>query len=137
VLSVRIMSKRRTSGAVSELVLGAERKAEDFLRDHPEAEEHVDKVVWLIEGFETPYGVEILATVHWAVERKGAKSLEEAVKLVQAWNPRKGDLFESSTSALLGNSSKQKAGSLRSLSSTAKLLARRAWELGCPTPSGW
>ncbi len=77
-----------------ELVPGAEREAEDFLRDHPDAEEHVEKVVRLIEGFETPYGMELLATVHWAVERKGATSLEEAVKIVQDWNPRKGDLFD-------------------------------------------
>jgi hypothetical protein len=38
--------------------------------------------------------VELLATVHWAVERKGATSVEEAVKIVQDWNPRKGGLFD-------------------------------------------
>jgi hypothetical protein len=77
-----------------ELVPGAESEAEDFLRDHPATEEHLEKVARLIEGFETPYGMELLATIHWAVERKGATSLGEAVRIVQDWNPRKGDLFD-------------------------------------------
>lgn len=77
-----------------ELVPGAERESEDFLRDHPDTEEHLTKVARLIEGFETPYGMELLATVHWTVEQKGATSLAEAVQIVQDWNPRKGDLFD-------------------------------------------
>jgi hypothetical protein len=93
--------------------------------DHPETEGHVERVVRLIEGSETPYGMELLATVHWTVERKGATSLEAAVKIVQDRKPRKGDLFDDSTSMLLGDASKQKAGSRRSLSSVPELRARR------------
>lgn len=84
----------RSSKSDIELVPGAEREAGDFLRGYPKAEQHLEKVVRLIEGFETPYGMELLATVHWAVERQGATSLDEAVRRVQDWNPRKGDLFD-------------------------------------------
>jgi O-acetyl-ADP-ribose deacetylase (regulator of RNase III) len=84
----------RSSKSDIELVPGAEREAGDFLQDYPETEERLEKVTQLIEGFETPYGMELLATVHWAVSRKGATSLEEAVRIVREWNPRKGDLFD-------------------------------------------
>jgi O-acetyl-ADP-ribose deacetylase (regulator of RNase III) len=53
------------------------------------------KVKKLIEGFETPYGMELLATVHWAsthVEKPPA-SEEEAVKLVHEWSERKAERF--------------------------------------------
>lgn len=77
-----------------ELLPGAEQEAEDFLRAHPEIEERLEKVTQLIEGFETPYGMELLATVHWAVSQKEATSLGEAVRIIRGWNPRKGDLFD-------------------------------------------
>ncbi|QIN80505.1 Appr-1-p processing protein [Rubrobacter marinus] len=76
-----------------ELLPGAEREAEDYLRDHPDTEGHLERVAALIEGFETPYGMELLATVHWAVAHKGATTFEEALRIVQDWSPRKGDLF--------------------------------------------
>ncbi len=77
-----------------ELLPGAEEEARSYLQAHPETEERLQRSARLIEGFETPYGMELLATVHWAVERKGAASLAETVQIVQDWNPRKGDLFD-------------------------------------------
>jgi hypothetical protein len=50
-------------------------------------------VACLIEGFETPYGMELLATVHWAVTQKGATTFEDALRIVREWTQRKGDLF--------------------------------------------
>ena len=34
-----------------------------------------------------------MATVHWVVSQKGAESVEDAMRIVQGWTPRKGDLF--------------------------------------------
>lgn len=76
------------------LLPGAEDEVRSYLREHPETEERLRRTAQLIEGFETPYGMELLATVHWAAEHKGATSLAEAVQIVQDWTPRKGDLFD-------------------------------------------
>jgi hypothetical protein len=76
------------------LLPGAEEEARRYLRNHPETEQSLQSAARLIEGFETPYGVELLATVHWAAQNKGVTSLEEAVKVIQDWTPRKGDLFD-------------------------------------------
>lgn len=76
-----------------QLLPGAKEASENFLQSYPESQEYIERVARLIEGFETPYGMELLATVHWAVSRKGAKSIEDAVQIVQDWTPRKGHLF--------------------------------------------
>lgn len=77
-----------------ELLPNAEEEAKSYLWEHPETEEQLQRAARLIEGFETPYGMELLATVHWAAEHKGATSLAEAVRIVQNWTSRKGDLFD-------------------------------------------
>jgi hypothetical protein len=43
----------------------------------------------LVEGFETPFGLELLATVHWVATRENAKDAEESAAKVYAWNERK------------------------------------------------
>jgi O-acetyl-ADP-ribose deacetylase (regulator of RNase III) len=83
-----------SGGSDIELLPGADDEAGIYLRKHPETEKRLQRAVRLIEDFETPYGVELLATVHWAAEHKGATSLAEAVQIVQDWTPRKGDLFD-------------------------------------------
>lgn len=67
----------------------AVRLADEFLRGHPETLERFDHVVRLIEGFETPFGMELLATVHWVATREGAGTPDEAVGATYAWNERK------------------------------------------------
>ena len=57
------------------------------------------QVAELIEGFDTPYGMELLATVHWVAHRGGPKSetpasdFATAAEQVHAWNPRKKKVF--------------------------------------------
>ena len=75
------------------LLLNGMEQAEAFLQDRVETRQHVKKVSDLIAGFETPYGMELLATVHWVASRDGAKDPDEAVRLVHAWSDRKKGLF--------------------------------------------
>jgi O-acetyl-ADP-ribose deacetylase (regulator of RNase III) len=57
----------------------ASKRAEEFLREHPETLRRFDHVVDLIEGFETPFGMELLSTVHWVAAREGAETVERAI----------------------------------------------------------
>lgn len=72
-----------------ELIPGAFQDADAFLKDHEAARERFDKVAKLVEGFETPFGLELLATVHWVATREGATSLDAAVARTYSWNERK------------------------------------------------
>jgi O-acetyl-ADP-ribose deacetylase (regulator of RNase III) len=83
-----------------ELLPGAVEAAEVFLAADSESRRRLARVAQLIEGFETPYGMELLATVHWAGANGGrdgappARNLNEAVNIVHAWNPRKQQIFK-------------------------------------------
>jgi len=72
-----------------ELKPEAATRAETFLRDHPDTRQRFDRVADLIEGFETPFGMELLSTVHWVARREGATTADEAVTKTYAWNDRK------------------------------------------------
>ena len=74
------------------LLLGAVKEADSFLKEEDsDAGKHLERVAELISGFETPYGMELLTSVHWVVskENHGATTKEEAVDAVHAWNDRK------------------------------------------------
>jgi O-acetyl-ADP-ribose deacetylase (regulator of RNase III) len=72
-----------------ELIGDAVRRSEVFLRDHPATQERFDRVSKLIAGFETPFGMELLATVHWVVQYERAANMDEAVERTYAWGDRK------------------------------------------------
>ena len=72
-----------------ELVPGAVRDAEAFLTKDGDTRSRFDRVGKLVEGFETPFGLELLATVHWVANHEKATGVEDAVAKVYAWNDRK------------------------------------------------
>jgi O-acetyl-ADP-ribose deacetylase (regulator of RNase III) len=63
--------------------------AEGFLAAHTESRQRFERVCDLASGFESAYGMELLATVHWVATQEGAKSAAEAVRLTREWNTRK------------------------------------------------
>lgn len=76
---------------------GAVEEADRYLTAHTESSqpslERLNRVVQLVEGFESPYGMELLATVHWVVAQEKAATLEATVSKVHAWNHRKRKLM--------------------------------------------
>jgi len=72
-----------------ELNLKAAEQAENFLAAHEITKQRFDQVANLIQGFETTYGMELLATVHWVAIQEQATTVEKAITQVHAWNQRK------------------------------------------------
>jgi O-acetyl-ADP-ribose deacetylase (regulator of RNase III) len=72
-----------------ELVAGATETATAFLESHPDTRNRFERVADLVQGFETPFGMELLATVHWVAAHEGARTSDEAIDGVYAWNERK------------------------------------------------
>ncbi|MGH2367720.1 MAG: type II toxin-antitoxin system antitoxin DNA ADP-ribosyl glycohydrolase DarG, partial [Chloroflexota bacterium] len=78
------------------VLAGASEAARAELAQAADAEARLERVSRLIEGFETPYGMELLATVHWVVVRedpRAAVDVERAVELAHTWNARKRQTF--------------------------------------------
>ncbi len=83
-----------------EILDGATEAAAQVLDGQPETAARLDRVAQLIEGFESTYGLELLATVHWAASRDDAGTprteplgLDAVDQIVRSWNHRKGQLF--------------------------------------------
>lgn len=78
-----------------EILDGASEEAEAFLSEHQEEHQRLARVNRLIEGFETPYGLELLSSVHWvAVHRSPvAQDQDTAVEGIARWNERKRQMF--------------------------------------------
>ena len=71
------------------LVPGAVEDAKDYLDQHDISRARFERVTKLVEGFESPYGLELLATVHWVMSREGATQHESVERQVYSWNARK------------------------------------------------
>ncbi|MCI0445689.1 macro domain-containing protein [bacterium] len=78
-----------------ELLPGAWDEAEKFLAGYAESLERLEKIAKLIEGFETPYGMELLSSTHWVAihSSPSANNLEDAIHAIQNWSPRKRRMF--------------------------------------------
>lgn len=71
------------------LVPGAVQDADQFLVDHQDTRNRFDRVVDLVQGFETPFGLELLSSVHWVTTRESAVTPEQVRERTYSWNDRK------------------------------------------------
>lgn len=76
-------------GKQLELVPGAVAEADALLQKHKDTHERFARVSELVEGFESPVGMELLATVHWLIQYEEVTSAEEAIAKTYSWNERK------------------------------------------------
>jgi hypothetical protein len=70
-------------------------KADAVLVEQPESMARLKRVADLIQGFETPYGMELLSSVHWVCTHNSPKATtaDAAVVGVHNWNDRKREMF--------------------------------------------
>lgn len=73
-------------------------EAEEFLssdssEDNANAQKLIDRLALLIEGYESPYGMELLSSVHYLVHTEKKPSCNEVVKAIQCWNDHKNNKF--------------------------------------------
>ncbi len=70
-------------------------EAEAFVdaHGHEALAERVRRVGELIDGFQSPYGMELLATIHWVAKHEGAVTQEQVLAAVRSWNERKKTLM--------------------------------------------
>jgi len=64
-------------------------QAEKLLSDNLVTLERFNRVSRLIEGFETPFGMELLATVHWVNRQESASNTRDAIARTHSWSERK------------------------------------------------
>ena len=93
---IRGYGDRQKPDTEIELLPEAIEAANEFLRDNDDSRKRLQKVSEVIEGFETPYGVELLSTVHWVSRyaKPPARDEDKAITAVFNWNERKRQMFK-------------------------------------------
>lgn len=78
------------------LLPGAVEEANFFLEKNVDSTERLTRVAKLIEGFETPYGMELLSSVHWLAKyhEPVAQNATIATAQLHAWTDRKRRMFK-------------------------------------------
>jgi O-acetyl-ADP-ribose deacetylase (regulator of RNase III) len=86
----------RSRGASIYVTEGTAPEVARVLAEHPDTVRRLQRVTRLIEGFETPYGMELLSTIHWLAAQDPRVHTEPsaAVQGLQAWSPRKRRRFQ-------------------------------------------
>ncbi len=72
-------------------------EADQFLAEgsHTALAQRVERVSYLIDGFQSPYGMELLATVHWVATREQrGQNFDQVLSAVHAWNKRKAKIMQ-------------------------------------------
>ncbi len=86
----------RVQKAEVRLLDNAIEEADVFLSGKDEYLENIKRIKRLVDGFETPFGMELLATVHWVVvhECNDSSTNKEIIEKVHQWSSRKKQLFQ-------------------------------------------
>jgi O-acetyl-ADP-ribose deacetylase (regulator of RNase III) len=71
------------------LVPGALEDTVSFLKNKAATQARLERVSKLVEGFESPFGLELLATVHWIASNQPVQTLDDVIALTYAWSERK------------------------------------------------
>lgn len=72
-----------------DVVPGAVEDADRFLAHKEETRHRFVRVADLVDGFETPFGLELLSTVHWVVLHNKVTGANEVIEQVYDWGTRK------------------------------------------------
>ena len=69
--------------------------AEDFLNEAAnDGAEIINKLSKLIQGYESPYGLELLSSVHWLAHHEGHYPIEKIIEEMMGWNDRKRNAYD-------------------------------------------
>lgn len=74
---------------VLKLKPGTVEEARALLERTDDTRTRFDRVADLVNGFESAFGLELLSTVHWVIEKHAPASRDDLIKLTYAWNERK------------------------------------------------
>ena len=78
------------------LIPNAIKKADDYLKNKIDSKKRLVEVAYVIKGFEYPYGVELLSSVHWVAKHytPPAVDVKSAIEAILNWSDRKRRSFQ-------------------------------------------
>lgn len=58
-----------------------------------ESDDKIKELALLIEGFESPLGMELLSTVHWCSQSSDSSKIDDVKECINQWSDRKREMF--------------------------------------------
>ena len=73
-----------------------EKEVLDYIENNADEKARIDRIASLMDGFETPYGMELLASVHWVVahDHISADKADTVIASIKEWDDRKARTFK-------------------------------------------
>lgn len=72
--------------------------ADEFLQDRSRSgEDIIMRLSHLIQGYESPYGLELLSSVHWLARHERHYPVEKIIEAMNGWSDRKRNTFDGAT----------------------------------------
>lgn len=72
-----------------ELLPGVVERAREALAKQPDTHERFERVAAIVDGFETPSGLELLASVHWLATREDLSDTAKVTERLHDWTAKK------------------------------------------------
>lgn len=76
-----------------ELVPGALEDAKRHILDRSEVAERIDRVRELVDGYESQYALELLASVYWLIKKGNSTDAATVTRELRNWNSHKAGLY--------------------------------------------
>jgi O-acetyl-ADP-ribose deacetylase (regulator of RNase III) len=76
------------------LVENAAKEARAFVEKDAPLHSNMEVVAALIDGFEDPFGLELLSSVHWVAKQAPEAGVDDVIRMVQSWSDRKRRLMK-------------------------------------------
>ena len=89
------------------IVPTAVEESRQVLETDDDTEQQFEAIASLIKGFETPFGLELLATTHWAYTAAERRTVDEISNFYASWNVRKSSFRPRQIELALGRLSEQ------------------------------
>jgi O-acetyl-ADP-ribose deacetylase (regulator of RNase III) len=77
-----------------QLVPGAVEDAQRKLEEETPTRERIRRVADLVDGFESPFGLELLSTVYWVATHGSGSAVDEIIRSTYGWGERKRQFSE-------------------------------------------
>lgn len=71
--------------------------ADEYLSSNDVAERTIERLGKLVQGYESPYGLELLSSVHWLAHHENCYPLERVITEMNSWNENKRNIFSGDT----------------------------------------
>lgn len=93
---IKFKNQSTNPNTIIELIYDKYREVDHFVEKELNEiqKRRVDRLIKFIDGFESPYGLELLATIHFIYSKTGKNNINEIIEEIGNWTERKKEIMK-------------------------------------------